>query len=122
MDNIINLSNEYKIILIVCVILLIILLIYYFWWNDSIGGNKEGFNEKKYIQGLWEGVPEFCEQADLDNMVLYIGDEESHGKYNSYFIISNKSDNGDTGIMKKIFIKFSKGNIMLKTLEPVMMN
>ena len=109
-----NLSSTNKIIIAVCIILFILLIIYYFWWGDSIGGNKEGFDQKKYIQGLWEGVPEFCDQADLDNMVLYIGDEESRNKYSSYFIISNKSDNGNTGIMKQINIKFSNGNVYIE--------
>jgi hypothetical protein len=52
-------------ILLAITVALVIVLIYIYWAQKKI--NEE------YIEGLWVADPDFCEEADIGAMMMYIG-------------------------------------------------
>lgn len=91
-------KNKLLIAIIVIVVLIIIIsFIGYKYYNlQKTQSNKVD----KFISGMWQANDEFCQKADIDKMLLYIGDglEEK----NAYLLIYSE---GNVVVSKKLQIK-----------------
>lgn len=67
-----------KVIFLIPLILLLILFIYYYTYNSDYDD---------YLYGMWTGDEDFCEKADTDNMMMFIGKREN-GYRNAYLLIA----------------------------------
>lgn len=66
-----------KAVLLISLIFLVIIILY-FYSGDS--------DYEDYLYGMWTGDEEFCEKADTDNMMMFIGKREG-GCRTAYLLI-----------------------------------
>lgn len=80
-------------IIIGIIIIIILLLMYFVFYSNIFSKNDNG----DFIEGLWQGDPEFCTKAGTDSMIIYIGEKENGNDRNAYIILTQ----GDKMIQKK---------------------
>jgi hypothetical protein len=89
--------------LIIAVIVFVIVIVL---WN--IASMNTGANED-YLYGLWVGDDAFCEEAEIDSILLFFGEPEHGWKTetrNGYIIIQA---DGETVYNQGLVLKYAKG-------------
>jgi len=68
------------------ILILIIILLYYFVQRTRDYISSTAADYEKYMYGMWVGGESFCNDADITNMMLFVG-ERKKGKRTAYLII-----------------------------------
>lgn len=91
--------NKYVVVLVLVLVIVVI-------WNIATM-NINDYDH--YLYGLWVGDDEFCEDAEIDSMLLFIGDPENSmtsTSRNAYIVIQA---DGEVASNQGLVIKYSKG-------------
>lgn len=75
---------------IIYIVIILVILLILFWYAKTRNTEK---SSKELMTGMWAADKDYCDEADLDEMILYIGPRISFSNWRTIYILAKSGGN-----------------------------